>query len=91
MTGLIHVRDALRATTTGSGATVGDVMSSPLTLPATHPVATAVTAMRTAHAQLAIVTDDTGQMIGIAALEDLLEELIGDFDDETDTHHATTT
>jgi CBS domain containing-hemolysin-like protein len=39
--------------------------------------------MRAERSQLALVED--GEIQGIAALEDLLEELIGDFEDETDT------
>ena len=45
--------------------------------------AAAVTAMKADRAQLALVSDSE-RVVGIAALEDLLEELIGDFDDETD-------
>jgi CBS domain containing-hemolysin-like protein len=41
-------------------------------------------AERQERAQLALVADTAGQVVGIAALEDLLEELIGEFDDETD-------
>jgi CBS domain containing-hemolysin-like protein len=58
-------------------------MSSPLTLGGTVPVAGAVRLMREHRAQLAVVTDGT-EVVGVVALEDLLEELIGEFDDETD-------
>jgi CBS domain containing-hemolysin-like protein len=58
-------------------------MGPVLTLPASMPVAQAVTAMRAERSQLALVEE--GAVVGIAALEDLLEELIGDFEDETDT------
>ncbi|MBW4721964.1 hemolysin family protein [Saccharothrix obliqua] len=80
--GLVHIRDVVRATATGTRA-ARDLMSDVLTLPATLPVPDAVTEMRAARAQLALVVTD-GQVIGIAALEDLLEELIGEFEDETD-------
>jgi CBS domain containing-hemolysin-like protein len=65
-------------------------MAPAMTLPAAMPVASAVTAMRAERAQLALVSDDEDRVIGIAALEDLLEELIGDFEDETDTLLRTT-
>ncbi|RKT53872.1 hemolysin family protein [Saccharothrix australiensis] len=86
--GLVHVREAVRATATGGEPTARDLMGATLTLPATMPVAQAVTAMRADRAQLALVADDD-RVVGIAALEDLLEELIGDFEDETDTPHRT--
>ncbi|SDD39367.1 hemolysin family protein [Actinokineospora iranica] len=87
--GLVHIRDAMRATATGADPAARELMSTPLTLPATMPVAAAVTAMRADRAQLALVagpdTDGGARVVGIAALEDLLEELIGEFEDETDT------
>jgi CBS domain containing-hemolysin-like protein len=88
VTGLIHIRDVVRATAAGNDTVARELMSGPLRLPIDQPVATAVTAMRQARAQLALVTDAHGEFVGIAAMEDLLEELIGDFDDETDRARA---
>jgi CBS domain containing-hemolysin-like protein len=84
-TGLVHIREVVRATAAGTDPRVRELMTTPLTLPADQPVATAVTAMRQHRAQLALVAGPTGEIAGIAALEDLLEELIGEFDDETDS------
>ncbi|GAA1354007.1 hemolysin family protein [Saccharothrix algeriensis] len=81
--GLVHVRDAVRATAAGGEPPARELMGEPLTLRAAMPVAQAVTAMRAGRAQLALVAEDD-RVVGIAALEDLLEELIGDFEDETD-------
>ncbi|QFZ18441.1 hemolysin family protein [Saccharothrix syringae] len=81
--GLVHIRDAVRDAADGVDRTARELMTPPLTLPATLPVAQAVTAMRADRAQLALVAD-ADRVVGIAALEDLLEELIGDFEDETD-------
>ncbi|GAB2976796.1 hemolysin family protein [Saccharothrix stipae] len=82
--GLVHIREAVRATAAGADTAARDLMTAPLTLPAELPVAGAVTRMRAERAQLALVADAEGRVVGIAALEDLLEELIGDFEDETD-------
>ena len=81
--GVAHIRDALRATSTGIPTTVAELMTAPFTLPADTSVLTAVRAMRDARAQLAVITDGP-TTVGLAALEDLLEEVIGEFDDETD-------
>ncbi|MGH3858813.1 hemolysin family protein [Actinokineospora sp.] len=84
--GLVHIREAMRATATGADPTAGELMGEAVTLAADLPVATAVTAMRERRAQLALVAAGTGgAVVGIATMEDLLEELIGEFDDETDT------
>ncbi|TCO16923.1 CBS domain containing-hemolysin-like protein [Kribbella steppae] len=82
--GIVHVRDAARATT-GGGTTLraSDLMTAPLQLPADTPVATAIRTMRDHRSQLAVVQADD-QPLGVVALEDLLEEVIGEFDDETD-------
>jgi CBS domain containing-hemolysin-like protein len=81
--GVAHVRDALRATSIGTPTTAAQLMTAPFTLPAHTSVLAAVRAMREARAQLAVITDGT-TTVGLAALEDLLEEVIGEFDDETD-------
>ncbi|MFD4635997.1 hemolysin family protein [Lentzea sp. NPDC058436] len=81
--GLVHIREAMRATAAGNDPQARELMAPVLTLPDSMPVAAAVTAMKADRAQLALVSGDEG-VVGIAALEDLLEELIGDFDDETD-------
>ncbi|MFI5931171.1 hemolysin family protein [Actinoplanes sp. NPDC051494] len=81
--GVVHVRDAVRATTAGGDVTAADLMDPPFVLEATVTVTDAVTAMRGARAQLAMVTRG-GSRAGFVALEDLLEQVIGEFDDETD-------
>lgn len=82
--GIVHVRDAARATA-GGGTTLhaSDLMTAPLHVPADTPVATAIRTMRDRRSQLAVVQADD-QPLGVVALEDLLEEVIGEFDDETD-------
>jgi CBS domain containing-hemolysin-like protein len=82
--GLIHIRDVVRATAAGHDTTARDLMTEPLRLPTGQPIATTLTTMRQARAQLALVVDETGTWLGIATMEDVLEELIDEFDDETD-------
>ncbi|SCF29400.1 hemolysin family protein [Micromonospora chokoriensis] len=84
--GLVHVREAVRVVTTGRVATAGELMTPAFTLPATSSVTEAVAAMRARQSQLALVRNGGGpaRPIGFVALEDLLEEVIGEFDDETD-------
>jgi CBS domain containing-hemolysin-like protein len=58
-------------------------MTEPLWLPAETPVAAAIRVMREERSQLAVVQRGS-EPVGVVALEDLLEEVIGEFDDETD-------
>jgi CBS domain containing-hemolysin-like protein len=81
---VVHVRDAVRATTFGASAAATDIMAEPLELGDNLPVARAIRVMRDTRAQIAVVIDETRTPRGVVALEDLLEEVIGEFDDETD-------
>nr|BFE68620.1 hypothetical protein GCM10020092_019210 [Actinoplanes digitatis] len=81
--GVVHVRDAVRVTTAGRDATAADLMDPPFLLDALVTVTDAVTQMRAARVQLAIVVRGSDR-VGFVALEDLLEQVIGEFDDETD-------
>ncbi|MGW4944339.1 hemolysin family protein [Actinoplanes sp. NPDC004185] len=82
--GVVHVRDAIRVTTPGGTATAAELMDPPFTLEAAVTVTDAVTRMRAARAQFALVTRRGQGRVGFVALEDLLEQVIGEFDDETD-------
>ncbi|MDR7273437.1 hemolysin family protein [Catenuloplanes atrovinosus] len=82
--GMVHVRDAVRVTAGEEEAvTAAELMSPPFTLRADETLMQAVGLMRAERAQLALVSD-AGATVGFVALEDLLEEVIGEFDDETD-------
>ncbi|MDG6103575.1 HlyC/CorC family transporter [Dactylosporangium aurantiacum] len=83
VTGVVHVRDALRSTTAGVPARADGLMIAAFSVPARSSVLAAVRSMRESRAQLAVATDG-GAAVGLVALEDLLEEVIGEFDDETD-------
>lgn len=83
--GLAHVRDAILASARGDGARPVSTLSQPLVrVSGTRPLIDAVTELRSARAHLALVTDDAGTVTGFTSLEDILEEILGQFDDETD-------
>jgi CBS domain containing-hemolysin-like protein len=81
--GVVHVRDALRATTASRPATAAELMTEPFSLPADRTVLAAIHDLRESTVQLAIVRQGV-RPVGVVSLEDLVEEVIGDFDDETD-------
>jgi CBS domain containing-hemolysin-like protein len=83
--GVVHVREAAKATSgaTSGPATARTLMTTPANLTADTSVLDAIAAMRQRRSHLALVSDPSG-VIGLVTLEDLLEQVIGQFDDETD-------
>lgn len=56
----------------------------PLIVPETFRIARLFESMRKKRHHMAFVVDEYGDFIGLVTLEDLLEEIVGDIDDETD-------
>jgi putative hemolysin len=82
--GFIHVRDLLDPEFTARPLTVGEVCRPVKLLPTSKTVLSALSEMRRDRSHLAIVVDEYGGTAGIVTLEDLVEELIGDIQDEYD-------
>jgi CBS domain containing-hemolysin-like protein len=79
--GLVHVREAVQAL---PDTPITDLAAAPLLVTADTTVAAAVALMRRQRAQLALVAGPDREVTGLVAMEDLLEEIMGDFEDETD-------
>ncbi|MGQ5709334.1 hemolysin family protein [Lactobacillus sp. PSON] len=84
--GIIHIRTVLRkARKVGfDKLDYSDVMSEPLFAPETLDLGELLMEMQQTQRQLAILTDEYGGVVGIATIEDLIEEIVGDIDDEVD-------
>jgi putative hemolysin len=84
--GFVHIRDVLQPPVGADPATtrVHAVMRPVLSLPGTNRAIESMSQMRQVGAQIAVVVDEYGGTDGIVALEDLVEELIGDVRDEYD-------
>ncbi len=82
--GFIHVRDLLDPELTSRQLTVGEIYRPVKLLPISKTVLSALSEMRRDRAHLAIVMDEYGGTAGIVTLEDLVEELVGDIQDEYD-------
>jgi len=82
--GFIHVRDLIDPQFTSRDMTVGEIRRPVKLLPVSKTVLSALSEMRRDKAHLAIVMDEYGGTAGIVTLEDLVEELIGDIQDEYD-------
>ena len=84
--GVIHIRTVLRkARQIGfDKIDYADVMSEPLFAPETAELGELLVEMQQTQRQLAILLDEYGGVVGLATIEDLIEEIVGDIDDEVD-------
>jgi putative hemolysin len=83
--GFVHARDLLDGRADADQHRVGEVCRPVKFLPISKMVLSALSEMRRDRAHLAIVVDEYGGTAGIVTLEDLVEELIGDIQDEYDS------
>lgn len=63
----------------------GDVLRPVLFVPETKPAADLLREMQHQNIHMAIVIDEYGSVAGLATIEDLVEELVGEIHDETET------
>ena len=89
--GFVHVRDFLNPELAGRSIRLEEIVRPVKMLPATKQILAALSEMRAESTHLAIVVDEYGGTAGIVTLEDLIEELIGDIQDEYDVGQAGTT
>lgn len=84
--GVIHIRTVLRkAFELGfDHLSYEDVMFDPLYAPETVELKDLLIEMQQTQRQLAILTDEYGGVVGLVTIEDLIEEIVGNIDDETD-------
>ncbi|HFR3691770.1 hemolysin family protein [Streptococcus suis] len=84
--GLIHTKKILAEGFTNGfdNLNIRRIMQEPLFVPETIFVDDLLKALRNTQNQMAILLDEYGGVAGLATLEDLLEEIVGEIDDETD-------
>ena len=84
--GLIHTKSLLKAGFTDGfdNIVLRKILQEPLFVPETIFVDDLLKELRNSQRQMAILLDEYGGMAGLVTLEDLLEEIVGEIDDETD-------
>jgi magnesium and cobalt transporter len=79
--GILLARDLWRGDATGV-TQVRDIMRPPLFAPSGKAVENLIPEMRRQRVKMAIVVDEFGGTAGLVTLEDLIEEIIGEIQDE---------
>jgi CBS domain containing-hemolysin-like protein len=78
--GIIHIKDLLRLLLNDQTIDASHARPVPV-VPETAPIDTALGVMRRDRTQMVVVIDEHGGTAGVATLEDLFEEVVGDIDE----------
>lgn len=91
--GILYAKDLLAhwASRNGSGAlaTAESLMRPALFIPETKNTSDLLAELRTSKVHMAIVVDEYGGTAGIVTIEDIIEEIIGEIEDEYDQDDST--
>jgi putative hemolysin len=84
--GVLHVRDLFSALYDRGieNVKIGELLRTPYVVPETKDLGALLAEFRAQNQHMAIVVDEYGAMQGIVTLEDLLEEIVGEIEDEFD-------
>lgn len=85
ITGVLHANSLLALILSqGPEAPIEPVVRDALVVPETQPLDSLLADLRRTHNSLAVVVDEYGRTAGIVAIEDIVEEIVGEIADETD-------
>ena len=89
ITGILHLKDAIRLREEAPKlnptlAELSDELREAVFVPETKTVNSLFKQMQSSNTQMVIVVDEYGQTSGLVAMEDILEEIVGNIQDEYD-------
>jgi len=80
--GVVHAFDVLKSGR--SDGTAKELMREPLYAPESCPALDLLVRLERAHQGMAIIVDEYGGAVGLVTVEDLLEQVVGEIEDEYD-------
>ncbi len=84
--GLVHASAlARRLMHDGPTASIEPIVSDAPIVPETKPLDDLLAELQRRRTSLAVVVDEYGRVVGIVTIEDIIEEVVGEIADETDT------
>ncbi len=87
--GIVHAKDLLPALSRGErDLDLRPLMRTPLVVPENRRIDDLLDEFRRSSVQMAIIQDEYGGTAGLVTVEDLLEELVGEIQDEYDQENA---
>lgn len=84
--GVLHLSSLVRLMLSkGEDATIAKAVRPALIMPETKPLDDLLADLQRERMSMAIVVDEYGRTVGIVTVEDIVEEVVGEIDDETDS------
>jgi CBS domain containing-hemolysin-like protein len=80
--GVLHIRDLLGGLRAATPPPVSELLMEPYFVPDTKPLGELLQEFQSHRQQVAIVVDEYGGTSGMVTVEDLLEEIVGEIEDE---------
>ena len=84
ITGVVHVKTLVKHGLKGTEPPVSELVRPCLVVPENKPLGDLLRDFQSQHKQMAIVVDEYGGTSGLVTLEDILEEIVGEIEDELD-------
>jgi CBS domain containing-hemolysin-like protein len=83
--GLVHANSLARAVMGDAGdQSIGALVTDALIVPETKPLDDLLAELQRQRTGMAVVIDEYGRVAGIVTVEDIIEEVVGEIEDETD-------
>lgn len=82
--GVIHLKDLIAAYLKDPEARITEVMDEPIFIHPTFNISKLLQKMQNEKIHMAIIVDEYGQTEGLVAMEDIIEEIVGNIFDEHD-------
>jgi CBS domain containing-hemolysin-like protein len=82
--GVLYVKDLLRSIVRNENSSIKDLLRKPFFVPESKHVDDLLAELRRRRVHIALVVDEYGGVSGIICMEDIIEEIIGDIQDEFD-------
>jgi len=82
--GMVHIKDVLAAVAQGRTVELKDIVRDLTIVAPSMPVVDLLVQMRQKRQHMALVVDEFGGIDGLVTIEDLVEEIVGEIEDEHD-------
>jgi len=86
--GMIHLKDLLPYVHSPQEFNIQQIIREAIVVAPTMPVLDLLVEMRQTRRHMAVVVDEFGGVDGLVTIEDLVEEIVGEIEDEHDTEEA---